>query len=71
MGPFSSSRENKYILVVVDYVSKWMEIIACQMVDVNVIKYFFNKIIFSWFRVSRIVISDKWKNFINKQLTTS
>lgn len=25
MGPFSESKENKYILVAVDYVSKWVE----------------------------------------------
>ena len=30
MGPFPSSLGNQYILQVVDYVSKWVEEIACQ-----------------------------------------
>ena len=30
MGPFPSSYENKYILVAVDYVSKWVEAVASQ-----------------------------------------
>ena len=29
MGPFPSSFRNLYILLVVDYVSKWEEAIAC------------------------------------------
>jgi len=28
IGPFPSSRGNKYILVAVDYVSKWVEVVA-------------------------------------------
>lgn len=28
MGPFPSSMENKYILVAVNYVSKWIEVVA-------------------------------------------
>jgi hypothetical protein len=28
MGPFPSSMGNKYILVVVDYVSKWIEVVV-------------------------------------------
>ena len=37
MGPFSSSRGNKYILVAVEYVSKWAEAIACQANDGNTV----------------------------------
>jgi hypothetical protein len=30
MGPFPSSFRNLYILVVVDYVSKWIEAVPCK-----------------------------------------
>ena len=33
MGPFPSSFGNIYILLVVDYVSKWVEAIACPRND--------------------------------------
>ena len=33
MGPFSSSFDNMYILLAVDYVSKWVEATACLRND--------------------------------------
>ena len=33
MGPFPSSFGNMYILLDVDYVSKWVEAIACPIND--------------------------------------
>ena len=33
MGPFPSSFGNLYILLAVDYVSKWVEAIACHKND--------------------------------------
>lgn len=33
MGPFPNSFGNLYILVAVDYVSKWVEAIACKTND--------------------------------------
>ena len=37
MGPFSSSIGNLYIILAVDYVSKWVEAIACPRNDVKIV----------------------------------
>ena len=46
MGPFSKSYGNEYILVAVDYVSKWVEAVALATNDARVVIKFL-KIIFS------------------------
>lgn len=63
MGSFSSSFGNKYILIVVDYVSKWVKVIASPTNDARVVRKIFKKTIFSRFGVSRILISDGGKHF--------
>ena len=49
MGPFPSSYNNKYILLVVDYVSKWVEAIATQTNDAKVVLKFLKHNIFTRF----------------------
>ncbi|GJY18386.1 reverse transcriptase domain-containing protein, partial [Tanacetum coccineum] len=44
MGPFPQSRGNKYILVVVDYVSKWVEAQALPMNDARVVVKFLRQL---------------------------
>ena len=67
MGPFNPpSHGNHYILVVVDYVSKWVEAIACLRNDAKVVLKIFKTIIFPRFGVPRVVISDGGSHFINK-----
>jgi Integrase core domain len=66
MGPFPSSFGNKFILVAVDYVSKWIEIIPCPAADPKVVKRFFTKIIFPRFGTPMVVISDCGSHFINR-----
>ncbi|XP_078169730.1 uncharacterized protein LOC144564087 [Carex rostrata] len=51
MGPFPSSCGNEYILVAVDYVSKWVEAVACRKADSNAVKRLFTDIIFPLFGV--------------------
>ncbi|XP_074303605.1 uncharacterized protein LOC141638056 [Silene latifolia] len=46
MGPFPSSCGNQYILVAVDYVSKWIEAIAAHTNDSKVVTKFFKDYIF-------------------------
>ena len=43
MGPFPSSFNNRYILVAVDYVSKWVEAIVTQKNDTRVVLKFIKK----------------------------
>ena len=58
MGPFPPSYSNTYILVAVDYVSKWVEAIATPNNDTKTVLKFLQKHIFSRFGVPRVLISD-------------
>ncbi|GJW11906.1 reverse transcriptase domain-containing protein [Tanacetum coccineum] len=64
MGPFPSSRGNKYILVAVDYLSKWVEAKALPTNDARVVVKFL-KSIFSRFGAPRAIISDRGTHFCN------
>ena len=66
MGPFPPSYKNLYIMVAVDYVSKWVEAIASPTNDARVVTKMFKSIIFPRFGVPRVVISDGSTHFINK-----
>ncbi|GJY67947.1 reverse transcriptase domain-containing protein [Tanacetum coccineum] len=67
MGPFPQSRGNKYILVVVDYVSKWVEAQALPTNDVRVVVKFLRSL-FARFGVPKALISDRGTHFCNSQL---
>ncbi|KAL1317482.1 hypothetical protein AAHE18_15G136800 [Arachis hypogaea] len=54
MGPFQPSYSNTYILVAVDYVSKWVEAIATPTNDTKTMLKFLQKHIFSRFGVPRL-----------------
>ncbi|RVW33704.1 Retrovirus-related Pol polyprotein from transposon 17.6 [Vitis vinifera] len=58
MGPFPMSFGNSYILVGVDYVSKWVEAIPCKHNDHRVVLKFLKENIFSRFGVPKAIISD-------------
>ena len=58
MGPFPNSFGNRYILVVVNYISKWVEAIPSRTNDNKVVIKFLKENIFSRFRTSRAIISD-------------
>ncbi|RVW19079.1 Retrovirus-related Pol polyprotein from transposon 17.6 [Vitis vinifera] len=58
MGPFPMSFGNSYILVGVDYVSKWVEAIPCKHNDHKVVLKFLKENIFSRFGVPKAIISD-------------
>ncbi|GJZ19436.1 reverse transcriptase domain-containing protein [Tanacetum coccineum] len=67
MGPFPDSKGNKYILVAVDYVSKWVEAQALPTNDARVVVKFL-KGLFSRFGVPKALISDRGTHFCNSQL---
>ncbi|XP_074318579.1 uncharacterized protein LOC141655395 [Silene latifolia] len=68
-GSFPSSRGNRYILVAVDYISKWVEAITTPTNNnARAVINLFKKIIFPRFGVPRAVISDRGNHFDKKQL---
>nr|GFC03520.1 reverse transcriptase domain-containing protein [Tanacetum cinerariifolium] len=66
MGPFPSSRGNKYILVAVDYLSKWVEAKALPTNDARVVCKFL-KSLFARFDAPQAIISDRGTHFCNDQ----
>ncbi|XP_070015629.1 uncharacterized protein [Nicotiana sylvestris] len=66
MGPFVGSYGNKYILVAVDYVSKWVEAVALPTNDAKVVVGFLKKNIFTRFGTPRAIISDGGTHFYNR-----
>ncbi|XP_075096173.1 uncharacterized protein LOC142174285 [Nicotiana tabacum] len=66
MGPFIGSYGNKYILVAVDYVSKWVEVVALRTNDAKVVEGFLKKNIFTRFGTPRAIISDRGTHFCNR-----
>jgi hypothetical protein len=66
MGPFPNSEGCKYILVAVDYVSKWLEALPSPTADAMHSKRRFLEVIFKRYGVPWIVISDGGSHFIDR-----
>nr|GFA55711.1 reverse transcriptase domain-containing protein [Tanacetum cinerariifolium] len=66
MGPFPSLRGNKYILVAVGYLSKWVEAKALPTNDARVVCKFL-KSLFARFGTPRAIISDRDTYFCNDE----
>ncbi|GJV22453.1 reverse transcriptase domain-containing protein [Tanacetum coccineum] len=65
MGPFLKSYKFEYILVAVDYVSKWAEAQALPTNDARVVITFLKKL-FCHFGMPKALISDRGTHFCNK-----
>jgi len=66
IGPFPSSFGFLYILIVVDYVSKWIQAIPSQNNDHKIVIKFLKENILSRFGIPRAIISDGGTHFHNK-----
>jgi hypothetical protein len=66
MGPFPNSSGFLYILVAMDYVSKWVEAVACKTNDHRVVVEFLEDTIFARFVTPRAIISDGGTHFCNQ-----
>lgn len=64
IGHFPSYLGNKFILVVVDYVFKWVGFCACHTNDTKVVLKFLKKNIFTRFGALRAIVSDGGTNFL-------
>jgi hypothetical protein len=53
-------------MVVVDYVSKWVEALSCWAADVMHSKKMFHEVIFPRYKVPIIVMSDGGSHFIDR-----
>ncbi|GJS83604.1 reverse transcriptase domain-containing protein [Tanacetum coccineum] len=67
MGPFFKSHKFEYILVAIDYVSKWEEAEALPTNDARVVINFLKKL-FSHYGIPKALIIDRGTHFCNKQM---
>ena len=65
MGPFPPSNGKEYILIAVDYVSKWVEAIPTRTNTHREVLKFFTRNIFSRYGCPRMMISDGGSQFNN------
>ncbi|XP_015162183.1 uncharacterized protein [Solanum tuberosum] len=68
IGPFPLSRGNQYILVAVDYMSKWVEAVALPSTDAKMVVKFIRKHIFIRFETPKAMINDGGTHFINNSV---
>ena len=66
MGPFPSSLNHKYILLAVDYVSKWVEAMTTRTNDAKVVANFHRNRIFTRFGTPRALIIYRGTHFCNR-----
>jgi len=71
MGPFPSFFfGNLYILIVVNYVSKWIKVKAIRTNDAMVVLDFVRTHIFDRFGIFKAIISDRGTYFCNRSKET-
>ncbi|CAM8982156.1 unnamed protein product [Rhodiola kirilowii] len=71
MGPFPVSCGYTYILVVVDYVSKWVEAKATRCDDAKTVIEFLRTNLFCRYGVPKAIISDQGTHFCNRMMAAT
>ncbi|CAM8885214.1 unnamed protein product [Rhodiola kirilowii] len=71
MGPFPASFGYLYILVAVDYVSKWVEAKATRCDDAKTVVDFLRTNIFCRYGVPKAIISDQGTHFYNRMMAAT
>jgi transposase InsO family protein len=66
MWPFQKSHDREHILIIIDYMSKWVEALPCRVADARHARKMFHEVIFPCFGTPRMVISDGGSHFIDK-----
>ncbi|XP_062230145.1 uncharacterized protein LOC133927758 [Phragmites australis] len=66
IGPFENFHGYEYIMVAVDYVSKWVEAIPCKNATSKETMKLFKDVIFPRYGVPRVIISDGGSHLIEK-----
>ena len=70
MRPFPSSFGNEYILLIADYVSKWVKVIPTRTNDAKMVVKFLRENMFAGFGRLRAIISDQGTRFTNRSFDT-
>lgn len=69
MGPLPSASGNKkFLFVVVDYFTKWVEAKATKKIDQDTTLWFIWTSVFCRFRVPRALVMDNGKQFDNDKI---
>ncbi|TYH57656.1 hypothetical protein ES332_D08G104800v1 [Gossypium tomentosum] len=66
MDTFQMNSSLRYILVEIDYVSKWVGAKTYLTNDAKVVMQFLQKYIFTRFRTPRAISKDEGSHFVNK-----
>ncbi|RDY05726.1 gag-pol, partial [Mucuna pruriens] len=70
MRPFLVSNGYSYILLAVDYMSRWVEAVATKTNDAKVVVNFLKSNIFYRFGVPKALINDQGSHFCNKAMSS-
>ncbi|XP_072064290.1 uncharacterized protein [Arachis hypogaea] len=68
MGPFPNLSGYMYILLAVDYVSKWVEVIPTCLDDANTVVSFIRNNIVCHYGSPRAIVSDQGSHFCNRKV---